>query len=221
MNDIVTVKNLSKSFGTVQAVRNVSFNVRPGEFLIIQGHSGSGKTTLLNLVAGLEKATSGEVNIVEKCITAMGEDQMALFRRYNVGIVFQFFNLIPTLNALENIALPLFPEKLNRKEMFERSRRAASQVGLDSRLTHYPGELSGGEQQRVAIARALINNPKVVFADEPTGNLDSDTGKKIIELLRDLNRKRGLTVIMITHDDSVATESDRVIRMKDGAIVNV
>jgi putative ABC transport system ATP-binding protein len=220
MSDIITVKNISKSYGKVNAVKNVSLEVNNGEFLAIQGQSGSGKTTLLNLMTGLEKPSDGEVIVNGKLLNNMSEDELALFRRHNVGIVFQFFNLIPTLNVIENIALPLFPEKMGKKEMFSRAEKVAGVVGLSHRLTHYPNELSGGEQQRVAIARALINEPGIVFADEPTGNLDSKSGKKIIELLKDLNKKQNLTIIMITHDDAMARESGRTIKMSDGAIKN-
>ncbi len=220
MSDIVTVKNISKSYGKVNAVKNVSLDVNHGEFLAIQGQSGSGKTTLLNLMTGLEKPSDGEVIVNGKLLNNMSEDELALFRRHNVGIVFQFFNLIPTLNVIENIALPLFPEKMGKKEMFSRAEKVAGVVGLSHRLAHYPNELSGGEQQRVAIARALINEPRIVFADEPTGNLDSKSGKMIIELLKDLNKKQNLTIIMITHDDAMARESGRMIRMSDGAIKN-
>ena len=206
MSDIVTIKNISKSYGKVNAVKNVSLDVNNGEFLAIQGQSGSGKTTLLNLMTGLEKPSDGEVIVNGKLLNNMSEDELALFRRHNVGIVFQFFNLIPTLNVIENIALPLFPEKMGKKEMFSRAKKVAEVVGLSHRLTHYPNELSGGEQQRVAIARSLINEPRIVFADEPTGNLDAKSGKMIIELLKDLNKKQNLTIIMITHDDAMARD---------------
>jgi putative ABC transport system ATP-binding protein len=218
MNDIIIVKNLSKTLGKVNAVQNVSFNVQESEFLAIQGASGSGKTTLLSLLSGLEKADSGEVIFEGKNIVPMNEDELAMYRREKMGIVFQFFNLIPTLNVVENIAFPLFPTKISKKEMFERARKAADSVGLKERVTHYPNELSGGEQQRVAIARALINHPKVIFADEPTGNLDAQTGEKILELLKDLNENQRLTIIMVTHDDSIAKQSDRIVKMKDGRI---
>lgn len=220
MNDLVTVEKLSRKFKKVEAVKEISFNVSKGEFLAIQGHSGSGKTTLLSLLAGLEKADAGEIIFDGIELTKMNEDELALFRRANVGIVFQSFNLMPTLNILENIALPLFPMNINKDEMLERAEKIAKDVGLTHRLTHYPNELSGGEQQRVAIARALINNPKIIFADEPTGNLDSKTGKKIIELLKELNREKNLTIVIITHDDEIAKNSDRIIKLKDGEIEN-
>jgi putative ABC transport system ATP-binding protein len=220
MNNIVAVDRLTKTLGNVRVIDAVSFSIEKGEFLAIQGPSGSGKTTLLGLLAGLEKADEGNILVADKELTSMTEDELAIFRRYNVGFVFQSFNLIPTLNVVENIALPLFPEHLSRKDMFERSRKTAGDVGLTQRLDHYPNELSGGEQQRVAVARALINEPKLLFADEPTGNLDSKTGHMITELLRHLNSERGQTVVLVTHDDKIAGESDRIIRILDGRIAN-
>jgi putative ABC transport system ATP-binding protein len=220
MNNIVSVDKLTKTLGNVRVIDAMSFNIEEGEFLAIQGPSGSGKTTLLGLLAGLEKADEGNIVVADKELTGMTEDELAIFRRYNVGFVFQSFNLIPTLNVVENIALPLFPEHLSRKDMFERSRKVAKDVGLTQRLDHYPNELSGGEQQRVAMARALINEPKLLFADEPTGNLDSKTGQMITGLLRSLNKDRGQTVVLVTHDDKIAGESDRIIRILDGRIVN-
>jgi ABC-type antimicrobial peptide transport system, ATPase component len=220
MNEIIIANNLSKTLGNVKAVSSVSLNVKKGEFLAIQGSSGSGKTTLLSLLSGLDKTDSGEIKFAGEDITSMNEDDLALFRRKNVGIVFQYYNLIPTLNVLENIALPLFPESSSKEEMFERATHAAESVGLAHRLNHYPNELSGGEQQRVAIARALINEPKVIFADEPTGNLDTETGRMIIDLLKNLNKEKGLTIVMVTHDDGLAREADKLIKIKDGVVTN-
>jgi putative ABC transport system ATP-binding protein len=218
MNSIVMVEQLCKTLGDIRVIDDVSFDVKKGEFLAIQGPSGSGKTTLLALMAGLEKADVGSISVGEQDLTSMSEDQLALFRRNNVGFVFQSFNLIPTLNVVENIALPLFPASVPAKEMFDRSTKAAIAVGLGERLKHYPNELSGGEQQRVAIARSLINNPQVIFADEPTGNLDTKTGEKIMELLRQLNKEKGQTFVLVTHDDRIAGESDRIIKIVDGRI---
>ena len=220
MSNIMIIKDLSKTFGKVEAVKDVSFKVKGGEFLSIQGHSGSGKTTLLSLLAGLEKISKGKILYNEIDLTNMSEDELALFRRDNLGIVFQSFNLIQTLNVVENIALPLFPTKISKEDMIKKAERIAEDVGLSHRLTHYPNELSGGEQQRVAIARALINNPKLIFADEPTGNLDTKTGKEIMKLLRELNKKKNLTFIIVTHDDDIAKNSDRIIKLKDGKIIN-
>jgi len=218
MNNIVTVNQLTKTLGNIRIIDHISFYIEKGEFLAIQGPSGSGKTTLLGLLAGLEKADEGNIVIADKELNSMTEDELAIFRRYNVGFVFQSFNLIPTLNVVENIALPLFPEHISRKNMFERAGEVAKAVGLTERLDHYPSELSGGEQQRVAVARSLINAPKLIFADEPTGNLDSKTGQMIIELLRKVNSDRGQTVVLVTHDDRIAKESDRLIKLLDGRI---
>ena len=218
MNSIVMVEQLCKTLGDIRVIDDVSFDVKKGEFLAIQGPSGSGKTTLLALMAGLEKADVGSISVGEQDLTSMSEDQLALFRRNNVGFVFQSFNLIPTLNVVENIALPLFPASVPAKEMFDRSTKAAIAVGLGERLKHYPNELSGGAQQRVAIASSLINTPQVIFADEPTGNLDTKTGEKIMELLRQLNKEKGQTFVLVTHDDRIAGESDRIIKIVDGRI---
>jgi putative ABC transport system ATP-binding protein len=220
MSNIVAVNQLTKTLGNLKVIDSISFSIEKGEFLAIQGPSGSGKTTLLGLLAGLEKADEGNIVVADKDLTSMTEDELAIFRRYNVGFVFQSFNLIPTLNVVENIALPLFPEHVSRKDMFERAGKVVKAVGLTERLDHYPNELSGGEQQRVAIARSLINEPKIIFADEPTGNLDSKTGQMIIELLRKLNSDRGQTMVLVTHDDTIANESDRIIRILDGRIAN-
>ena len=220
MNNIVTVNQLTKTLGNIKVIDHVSFNIEKGEFLAVQGPSGSGKTTLLGLLAGLEKADDGNIVVADKELTSMTEDELAIFRRYNIGFVFQSFNLIPTLNVVENIALPLFPEHISRKDMFERAGKVAKAVGLTERLDHYPNELSGGEQQRVAVARSLINEPKIIFADEPTGNLDSKTGHMIIDLLRKLNSDRGQTVVLVTHDDIIAKESDRIIKLLDGRIAH-
>ena len=216
----ITVKNLSKTFGQLRVVNEVSFEVKGGEFLAIQGASGSGKSTLLGLMAGLEKPDAGNISINGTEVVSLTEDQLALFRRHNIGFVFQAFYLIPTLNVVENIAFPLFPERLNRKEMLARAQKLAESFGLSERLRHYPNQLSGGEQQRVAIARSLINNPRIILADEPTGNLDSENGRRIVELLCQLNKARELTLVLVTHDDKIAAESDRIIRMKDGRISN-
>ena len=220
MSEIIVARNLSKNLGIVKAIDAVSIDVKKGDFLAIQGASGSGKTTLLSLLSGLDRADAGQILFSGEDITSMSEDELALFRRKNVGIVFQSSNLIPTLNVLENIALPLFPESSNEKEMFERATKAAESVGLGHRLKHYPNELSGGEQQRVGIARALVNDPKVIFADEPTGNLDTETGRMIMELLKILNKERDMTIVMVTHDDGMAKEADRLIKIEDGMVTN-
>ncbi len=220
MNSSIIVNNLSKTFGQLKVVNEVSFEVEKGEFLAVQGPSGSGKSTMLGLLAGLEKPDAGKILINGTEVVALTEDQLALFRRHNIGFVFQAFYLIPTLNVVENIAFPLFPERLPKKEMLERAKKVAESVGLKERFNHYPNQLSGGEQQRVAIARSLINNPQIILADEPTGNLDSENGRKIVELLCQLNKEKALTLVLVTHDDKIAAESDRIIRMKDGRIAD-
>jgi predicted ABC-type transport system involved in lysophospholipase L1 biosynthesis ATPase subunit len=220
MNKIVMVDQLSKTLGTVKAIDNISFDIKEGEFIAIQGPSGSGKSTLLGLLAGLEEPDKGNIVIADKQLTTMTEDELAIFRRYNVGFVFQAFNLIPTLNLAENISIPLLPERIGKKEIFQRAQEIARNVGLSERLEHYPCQLSGGEQQRVAVARSLINKPKIVFADEPTGNLDTNTGAQIIQLLRKLNLETGQTFVLVTHDDKIAKESDRIIKLIDGRIIN-
>jgi len=221
MSSIITADRVSKTLGNVRAVDHVSLSVEQGEFLTILGPSGSGKTTLLTLLAGLDQADDGAVIFNDSVqITGMTEDELALFRRGNVGFVFQSFSLIPTLTVLENIALPLFPIRMKGSDMLDKAREVAEAVGLGHRLDHYPNELSGGEQQRVAVARALINHPKILFADEPTGNLDTDTGEKLLELLLQLNREHALTIIMVTHDRDIAKRSDRMLRLEDGRMKN-
>jgi len=221
MSSIITADRVSKTLGNVRAVDHVSLSVEQGEFLTILGPSGSGKTTLLTLLAGLDQADDGAVIFNDSVqITGMTEDELALFRRGNVGFVFQSFSLIPTLTVLENIALPLFPIRMKGSDILDKAREVAEAVGLGHRLDHYPNELSGGEQQRVAVARALINHPKILFADEPTGNLDTDTGEKLLELLLQLNREHALTIIMVTHDRDIAKRSDRMLRLEDGRMKN-
>jgi putative ABC transport system ATP-binding protein len=217
MINILSVKNLSRSFGDIKSVNDVSFEIRQGEFIGIQGKSGSGKTTLLGLLTGLEKPDIGSIIYGKKDIAKMGNDDLALFRRENIGIIFQSFNLIPTLNVIENIAIPLYPTK--DRHMLDLAEENAVKVGLGKRLYHYPNQLSGGEQQRVAIARALINNPKIIFADEPTGNLDEATGKSIIEILKELNENNKVTIVIVTHDDEIARRCHRIIKFKDGEIL--
>jgi ABC-type lipoprotein export system ATPase subunit len=217
--DILTGRNLSKSYGTLEVIKNVSIIVKKGEFVALAGKSGSGKTTLLSLLSGLEHATSGEVILADKDITRAAEDELALFRREKVGFVFQNFNLIPTLTAWENVALPLFPVKMQGDERYRRAAELLDMMEMGHRLEHLPHGLSGGEKQRVAIARALVNNPTIVFADEPTGNLDSATGESIMKVLGRLHKQQGMTMLMVTHDSGVARNADRVIKMKDGGVL--
>lgn len=186
------------------------------------GPSGSGKSTLLGILAGIDSPTSGEIYIYGKDISKKNEDQLARFRNENVGIVFQAYNLIPSLNAIQNVKAPLYASKtkMTSVEIDKRAREMLNMVGLSHRETHKPGEMSGGEQQRVAIARALINNPKILIADEPTGNLDAKTGKDILDLFLKINKEMHLTIIMATHNNEIADLADRVIKISDGVIEN-
>lgn len=215
---VIDVQNVSKQFGTVSPVRNVSFQVRQGEFLTLLGPSGSGKSTLLGLVAGLEKPSSGSITINNQDIIDLNEDQLALLRRERVGFVFQAFHLIPTLTALENVVFPLYPVKMKHRKRQERGLELLERMGLGGRANHPPARLSGGERQRVAIARALVNDPPLLFCDEPTGNLDSSTGKEIMELLMQLNSNRNVTIFMVTHDQNIAELSHRSLYMHDGEV---
>ena len=199
-------------------LRDVNFAIDQGDFLAIVGPSGSGKTTLLGLLAGLDTPTRGSVHLDGTDITALSEDERARLRGEKVGFVFQSFQLIPTLTAIENVQVPL--ELRGENHVVERARDVLERVGLGDRLDHYPTQLSGGEQQRVAIARAFSNRPRILFADEPTGNLDSDTGARIVELLENLNRESGSTVVLVTHDLVLARRARRIIRLSDGAVVS-
>jgi putative ABC transport system ATP-binding protein len=208
---------LASAAGPVNILTGVSLAVEPGETIALLGPSGSGKSSLLMVAAGLEAATGGRVRIAGTDITRMGEDALARFRRGNVGIVFQSFHLIPTMTALENVAVPL--ELLGRSDAFDAARAQLQTVGLGHRLDHYPGQLSGGEQQRVALARAMAPQPKVLFADEPTGNLDGATGKDVSDLLFALHAKTKTTLFLVTHEEALARRCQRIVRLKDGAIV--
>jgi putative ABC transport system ATP-binding protein len=212
--------DLTKTFGELTVVRGASIAVGDGEFVSLVGKSGCGKTTLLSLLSGLECPTSGRVTIAGKEISGASEDDLALFRRENVGFIFQSFNLIPTLSAWENTALPLFPIPMAEAERRRRAAELLDRMELGNRMEHLPAALSGGEKQRVAIARALINNPKIVFADEPTGNLDTATGDAIMTILNRLHREAGMTLLMVTHDPELAKTADRVIRMQDGEVLS-
>ena len=204
--------------GNVDILRGVDLSVRPGEALGIVGPSGSGKTTLLMVIAGLEKASTGDVTVAGKSLNGLGEDELAAFRRDHVGIVFQSFHLIPTMTALENVAVPL--EFRGAKDALAIAADRLTQVGLGHRLDHYPSQLSGGEQQRVAIARALASGASIIIADEPTGNLDHVTGEQIIKLLFDVKEQHGTSLILVTHDRSLAQRCDRMAEVLDGRIVS-
>ncbi len=197
-------------------LNDVSLEIGCGEFVVLLGKSGSGKSTLLNLIGGIDSLTAGDVQVDGKSITQMNDTQRTLFRRNHIGFIFQAFNLIPTLSVLENVQLPL---ELGGKPNLKRATELIEQVGLTHRINAFPDRLSGGEQQRVAIARALVNDPLVVLADEPTGNLDTDTGKTVLELLDTLTRKAGKNLVMVTHSEEVVGVADRVLRLKDGKLV--
>lgn len=208
--------SLMGNAGQVDILRGISMDVQPGETLGLVGPSGSGKSSLLMLMGGLEQATSGQVTALGQNLTAMTEDQLALFRRDNMGVVFQSFHLIPTMTALENVATPL--ELAGAHDAFTRAMAELEAVGLGSRADHYPAQMSGGEQQRVALARASAPRPKILLADEPTGNLDETNGQAIIDLLFNLRDKHGATLILVTHSGDLARRCDRVIRLRDGRI---
>ncbi|MEM1020244.1 MAG: ABC transporter ATP-binding protein [Pseudomonadota bacterium] len=210
--------SLPSEAGQVHILRGVSLDIPEGQSVGIVGPSGSGKSTLMAVMTGLDKATDGRVHVAGQDITDLDEDSLALFRRENVGIVLQAFRLIPTMTALENVAVPL--ELAGRKGAFERAEAELKAVGLGHRLSHYPAQLSGGEQQRVALARAIAPEPKLLFADEPTGNLDTKTGAQVIDIMMDLHAKRGMTLILITHDLDLAARCQRMIEMRDGEIAN-
>jgi len=203
---------------TLTVLREVDLRIEAGDFVAILGPSGSGKTTLLGLLAGLDTPSRGSVRIAGTDLAPLSEDERARFRRATVGFVFQSFQLIPSLTAQENVRVPL--ELRGDKGVGERAARLLARVGLGDRLDHYPAQLSGGEQQRVALARAFVNEPRILFADEPTGNLDAGTGEAIIELMEELNRERGTTLVLVTHDPILAERARRTIRLADGAIVS-
>jgi putative ABC transport system ATP-binding protein len=211
----VELKLLSEA-GPVNILRGIDLNIGPGETVGLVGPSGSGKSSLMMIVAGLERATGGLVRVAGHDLSALNEDRLARFRRDKVGIVFQNFHLIPTMTALENVAIPL--EFAGDPDAFDRAAEGLARVGLSHRLTHYPGQLSGGEQQRVALARAVAAKPALLLADEPTGNLDGETGRQVIELLFETTRAQGTTLLLITHDPSLAERCSRLLRMADGRI---
>jgi putative ABC transport system ATP-binding protein len=209
---------LRSAAGMVNILKGISLQVEAGSRVGLVGPSGSGKSSLMMLIGGLERQTKGRITVAGQDLSTLNEDGLARFRRDNVGIVFQNFHLVPTMTALENVALPA--EFAGRDDAFDRAAEGLKAVGLGHRLDHYPGQLSGGEQQRAALARALVAEPKLVLADEPTGNLDGETGRQVIALLFDLARRHGTTLILITHDNALAERCDRMIRLEDGRIVD-
>lgn len=219
---ILEVRELTKRYGTgeseVIALDHVSFSVEKGEFVAIVGASGSGKSTLMNLIGGVDVPTSGSVCIEGQELSKMNESELAIFRRRNIGMIYQFYNLIPTLTAEENIMLPWLLDQ--RKENREKLQEILKMLKLEKRAKHLPGQMSGGQQQRVSIGRAMINDPAFILADEPTGNLDSKTSQEIIELLKYTNQKYHQTLLLITHDEKIALQANRIITIGDGKIVS-
>ena len=225
MPSLLEVRDVKKTYWMgkvlVPALRGVSFDVKEGEFLTIFGPSGSGKSTLLHLMGCLDRPDEGEIFIDETNVLKLSDDKLAELRLTKIGFVFQFFNLLPRMTALQNVELPLTIAGVSESEAEEKAKKMLRLVGLEARLNHKPFELSGGEQQRVAIARALINDPKIVLADEPTGNLDTKTGWEIVQLMKKLNEEKGQTFIVVTHDPQIAESAHRIVHLKDGLIEEI
>ena len=218
---LIKVKNLKKQFQigseTVKAIKDISFDVKAGEFISIMGPSGSGKTTLMNIIGCLDTPTSGEYHLDDNEVSLLDDNELAAIRNKKIGFVFQSFHLLSRNTALNNVMLPLTYGGYDKKEALKKAKSVLDKVGLEDRVSHKPNELSGGQQQRVAIARALVNNPSIVFADEPTGNLDTKTGEEIMSLFKELH-KNGQTIIVITHENDIANQTERIITVKDGLI---
>jgi putative ABC transport system ATP-binding protein len=214
LNDVEL--KLDSEAGSVNILKGINLEIAAGETVSVVGPSGSGKTSMMMLIGGLERQTSGKVEVAGHDLASLDEDSLARFRRDNIGIVFQNFHLIPTMNAMENVAIPV--ELAGIDNAFDRARAALGSVGLDQRLTHYPGQLSGGEQQRVALARAIVAQPRLILADEPTGNLDGSTGESVIDLLFSLRADHGATLMLITHNPALAERCGRLIDLQDGLI---
>lgn len=223
MSKIITTRDITKTFRLpeleIVVLRGVSFTVESGEFLSISGPSGSGKTTLMNILGCLDTPTTGKYYLEETDITNYNKDQLSVIRNSKIGFVFQSFNLLPRASALDNVLLPLVYNNNMNEDKRSLAIESLNSVGLSDRINHLPSQLSGGQQQRVAIARALINNPSIILADEPTGNLDTKTSSEILDIMKSLNQE-GRTIIMITHDSNVASLADRIIEMQDGKIIN-
>jgi putative ABC transport system ATP-binding protein len=223
-NHLVSLKDISKIYKMgvtqLQALKRINLEINPGDFLAVMGPSGSGKSTLMNIIGCLDKPTSGEYFLEGIEISKYNKNQLAVIRNQKIGFVFQTFNLLPRTTAIENVELPLLYTKISSKKRREMAYRVLAQVGLEGRENQRTNQLSGGEQQRVAIARALINNPTLLLADEPTGNLDSKTGDEILNIFRSLNQERNITVVIVTHDPHVAEMAKRIIFLKDGEIID-
>jgi putative ABC transport system ATP-binding protein len=219
---ILIVDNVEKVYeggrGGVAALRGVSFEAATGDFIALMGPSGCGKSSLLHIVGGMDRPTRGRVTLGEAALDSLNEEQLAHLRRKQIGFVFQFFNLLPTLTVAENVSLPLLLDGASDLESRNRTSRLLERVGLSLRARHYPAELSGGEMQRAAVARAIITEPQLILADEPTGNLDTENGEQVMSLLSDLNREMGITIILATHSEEAALHTGRVIHMRDGLI---
>lgn len=216
---MITGKNIQKRFGTVQVLKNVDITIRKGEVVAIVGPSGSGKSTLLHILGTLDKPDSGSVEMNSTTLTGLSPKKLAQFRNKHIGFVFQFHHLLPEFSALENVCIPGWLAGTKKTEVEARAKELLAMLGLSHRLENKPNQLSGGEQQRVAVARALINNPDIVFADEPTGNLDSANAQDLHDLFFDLRKKFNQTFLIVTHNEELAKQSDRVLHMRDGAIV--
>ena len=218
---LIRVKNLKKQFQIgseiVNAIKDISFEVNAGEFISIMGPSGSGKTTLMNIIGCLDTPTSGEYHLDDSEVSLLDDDELAAIRNRKIGFVFQSFHLLTRNTALKNVMLPLTYAGYDKSEATDKAKSVLKKVGLDDRINHNPNELSGGQQQRVAIARALVNNPSIIFADEPTGNLDTKTGEEIMNLFKELHMN-GQTIIVITHENEIADQTERIITVKDGLI---
>lgn len=225
MEKVIEVKNLYKLYRVgdevVRALDGLDFTICKGEFCAIVGTSGSGKSTLLNMLAGLEKPTKGSIVIDGQHIEQLNEEQLVKFRRENVGFIFQSFHLLSTMNAVENVALPLSFRGMHKEERLKRADRMLELVNLKKHKKHRPNQMSGGQQQRVGVARALVVDPKIIFADEPTGNLDSHTSEEVMELMKKVVKEQQKTLVMVTHDAHLATYADRIFHIKDGEIINI
>ncbi len=224
-DNIIEVKNLYKIYtigeNKVRALNGVDFCIKRGEFVAVVGQSGSGKSTLLNMLAGLEKPTKGQVIIAGEHIEDKNEAGLVMFRQKHVGFIFQSYNLLQNMDAVENVAMPLVFRGEDKELREMKARRMLKQVGLQKYLDHKPGQMSGGQQQRVGIARALVVNPEIIFADEPTGNLDSNTSLEVMHLMQNISRKKNQTIVMVTHDDYLAGFADKIIRILDGKVIDI